>query len=289
MALLDWLPAVTTMSLLTVALWLGRNLILNRLAKSVEHEFDAKLETLRAQLRDSEERLKADLRARETEIAVLRSGAMTAMTSRQVALDQRRLLAVDQLWSAVMELAPGKTLLAVMVVLNFEVAAKRSEREPRLRQAFDFVGSAFAVKDLDLSGAAKARPFLSPMAWATYSALLAMILHAAMRLEVLKSGLAAKDLVNDEAIAGVIKAALPHAADFIDEHGAASHYFLVEQLETKLLQELRAMLAGTEADKASIEQAAEILKRSSEVIENVTTSQYSTDSEDVPPTKPVKL
>jgi len=39
---------------LAVALWLTRNLILTRLTNSVEHEFNAKLETLRTQLRESE-------------------------------------------------------------------------------------------------------------------------------------------------------------------------------------------------------------------------------------------
>ena len=86
MALVGWLPALTTTGLLAVALWLTRNLILTRLTNSVEHEFNAKLETLRTQLRESEERLKADLRAKEAEITALRSGAMTAMASRQMPL-----------------------------------------------------------------------------------------------------------------------------------------------------------------------------------------------------------
>ena len=101
MDLISWLPSVTTTALLALALWLGRNLIATRLVKSVEHEFNTKLESLRAELRKNEEELfKADLRSKEAEIAALRGGAMTAMASRQVALDKRRLDAVDQLWSA---------------------------------------------------------------------------------------------------------------------------------------------------------------------------------------------
>ena len=45
---------------------------------------------------------------------------MTAMASRQVAVDQRRLLAVDQLWSAVTTLAPGKSWLTLQAIINFE-------------------------------------------------------------------------------------------------------------------------------------------------------------------------
>src|SRR5712691_9429318 len=89
--LLDWFPAVTTSGLLAMALWLGRNLILTRLTKSVEYEFSKKIEAVRTQFREGEERLKADLRAKEVEIAALRSGAMTALASRQIAVDKRRL------------------------------------------------------------------------------------------------------------------------------------------------------------------------------------------------------
>ncbi len=95
-----WVPTIVTTGLLALALWLGRKLIATRLVKSVEHEFNARLEAVRAEFREKEELLKADLRSKESEIADLRGGAMTAMASRQMALDKRRLEAVDQLWSA---------------------------------------------------------------------------------------------------------------------------------------------------------------------------------------------
>ena len=114
MHIMEWIPAITTTALSGVALWLGRNLIFTRLTKSVEHEFNGRLETLKAQLRDSEERLKAELRNRESEIAALRGGALSALASRQAALDKRRLEAVDQLWTSVSALAPCRAIAASM-------------------------------------------------------------------------------------------------------------------------------------------------------------------------------
>jgi len=61
MVLADWIPAVSTTTLLAAGAWLGRNLIVTRLTKSVEHEFNARLETVRAELRLAEERFRADL------------------------------------------------------------------------------------------------------------------------------------------------------------------------------------------------------------------------------------
>ncbi len=54
-----------------------RSLISTRLTKSVQHEFDEKLETLKTTLRKSEESFKADLRFKEIQIEALRGGAMT--------------------------------------------------------------------------------------------------------------------------------------------------------------------------------------------------------------------
>lgn len=100
--------------LLGLALWLGRNLISTRLTKSVEHEFNAKLDKLQAELRASEARLNADLRAKEAEISALRSGALSALASRQISLDKRRLEAAEQIWSAVAALQPACALASTM-------------------------------------------------------------------------------------------------------------------------------------------------------------------------------
>lgn len=82
MTFIDWLlSTVSTAALLGLVAFLARNLILTRLKASVQHEFDRKLETLRADLHKSEESFKADLRAKETQIEVLRSGALSGLVS----------------------------------------------------------------------------------------------------------------------------------------------------------------------------------------------------------------
>ena len=77
-------------------------------------------------------------------------------------------------------------------------------------------------------------------------------------------------LIAKEAIAKLVKVALPHHVQYIDKVGEAGYHNLLEELEGRLLDELRKMLAGVEADKASVEQAAEILKRSNELLDSST-------------------
>jgi len=57
---MDWIPAISTTTLLAGALWLARNLISTRLTNSVRHEYDEKLANLNADLTKKQETLKAD-------------------------------------------------------------------------------------------------------------------------------------------------------------------------------------------------------------------------------------
>ncbi|MDO8681063.1 MAG: hypothetical protein Q7R30_21300, partial [Acidobacteriota bacterium] len=141
-----------------------------------------------------------------------------------------------------------------------------AERDPKARQMFEMMGAGFDTKKLDLSGAAKARPFLSPMVWAIFSALQAVAMHGVMRWHVLKGGLGNEDFTDNEAISKLIKIALPHYSDYIDKHGPSAYYYVLEALDAQLLTELQCMLSGVEANKASIEQAAEILRQSNTVL-----------------------
>lgn len=265
MNLIDWLPSITTTGLVTIVLWLCRNLIATRLTKSVQHEFDTKLESVRTNLRESEEMFRADLRAKENEISSLRSGAMSAMSSRQIALDKRRLEAVDQLWSAFTALGPAKNVAVVIAPYNFDKVLEESARDPKLREAFTMMGSLVDVKKIDLSDSTRARPFVSPMAWAIFSAYQAIVMRGVAKVELIKSGLG-KNFLDNEVTARLVKAALPHHEEYIDKYGDSGYHLLLDELEVKLLNEIQKMQAGVESDKASIEQAAEILKLSNEVL-----------------------
>jgi hypothetical protein len=81
----DWIPEISTSSVLTVIGVIVGTYYKAKVERAIQHNFDEKPEALKAQLRRDEEQLKADLRARDDEIAALRSGALSGMASVQVA------------------------------------------------------------------------------------------------------------------------------------------------------------------------------------------------------------
>ena len=262
-----WIPSIITTGALGFALWFvrfGRELLATWLLKNVELKFNKELEATRNEFRKQEEALKADLKLKENEITDLRSGVITAMASRQIALDKRRLEAVEELWSAITALAGAKNISSLMEAVNFDTAAEEATRNPKVREAFTMMGAAFDPKRLDLSGAEKARPFVSPMAWALFSAYRAIAMQAVVKLQIIKTGIGA-DLLKKDAVSSLVKAALPHRSEFIDKYGDAGYHSLLEELEEALLAALRKMLAGEETDRANLDQANNIRRLSNEL------------------------
>lgn len=257
----NWFPAITTTSLLAGALWLARQLISARLTKSIEHEFNSKLESIRSEMRLSEEGFKAELRQKETEISALRSGALSALASRQSTFDKRRMEAVDQLWSSFNALTPARTIASMMSVIKFEATAAQAEYDPKMRKMFEDIGGGFDLRSIDMSGAAKARPFVTPLVWAIFSAIQAVTMHSVMRWHIIKSGLGSKDYADNESIKKLVVAALPHYKEYLEEHGPSVYYYVLEALDERLLEEIHNMLSGADTDKANVEQAAEIIRQ----------------------------
>ncbi len=269
MCLFDWIPAISTTTFLAFALWLLRSVISTRLTKSVQHEFDEKLELLRTNLRNSEESFKADLRAKDTQIEVLRSGAISGLASRQAALDKRRIEAVDQLWSAVTALAPAKSASAWMAAIKFKEAAQVASKNEQFRKIFETLGGSIDLKTIGINDASKARPFVSQIAWALYSAYQTIVIFAVVKLQMLRSGLDMPDALDTDSVSKLIQVVLPHRTEYIQKYGDSAHYYLLEELESRLLEELQKILKGAESDKASVEQAAAILKETERVMESL--------------------
>jgi hypothetical protein len=254
MELSHWFASITPTVILAVVLWLSRHLIITRLTNSVKHEFDGKLEALRT-----------DLRLRESEIDALRASAITTMANRRAALDKRRLEAVDQLWAALIALAPAKTVSTFVARLNFEKCVARSVHNERIRKVAQMIAPDFEMSSVDTSMATRARPFVSPMAWALFSAYQAIVMQAVAKREIIKLGIGSRDIIDWNVTARLVHEALPDYDAYITKTGDAGYHGLLGELETRLLTEFQKMLGGLEDDETHVKRAAKIVELANEV------------------------
>jgi len=254
-----WIPALTTTSLFAGALWLARSIIVTRLRKSVQHEFDEKLEAI-----------KSELKTKEAQIESLRNGAMSGLITRQGALYQRKLEAIDQIWASVKELEKGKYTSVTLGALNVEECMKQSGKSENLKEFFQNVGGNTDLTVLDTSGAKLARPFLTPLAWAYYSAYSSVIAQALAVMNALKIGV--KDVekfLNFENTNNLLKIVLPSWSEYIDKYGISGHHSLLDEIEKLLLIELKNIQNGHEDDKENTRRAAMITKEIEKVSNDV--------------------
>jgi hypothetical protein len=176
---MDW---VTVVALVIYGLLLLAHFVFTKwVERGIQHRFDEKIESLRAELRTNEERFKSDLRAKEAEISALRDGVLSGRANRQALLDKRRLEAVEKVWAAVIALGPAKAISGVMSIVKYDAVVK----DPAVRLAVERL---LPPDDFTKIFAREEQPFVSPLAWAYYFAHNVIIHSACLRAEALRAG-----------------------------------------------------------------------------------------------------
>jgi hypothetical protein len=262
-AWLSWLSSLVAVGT-PIALAIFRGGIADWITKGIQHDFDVKLETLRAALRTSEEQLKSDLREKEAEIGTLRNTVLSGSVGRQTLLDKRRFEAVEKIWTAINDMGQFKNLFAMTAHLNYGLIAKRT-RDPRIQQSLNTIDNAAPELQSWKNIARDERPFVPELIWAYFYAYITLLTFNFLRFKTLNLGLEEpQKYVDTEHIKNILKAALPHQTQFIDEQDAGAYYYLLEEIENRLLAELRKILEGKEADQSSIQQVRDIMRATKE-------------------------
>lgn len=231
-------------------------------ARFVQHHFDQQIEKLKSELRRSEEKFAADLRIKEQQLRSLADTALSLRSTRQIALDARRLAAVEKLWAA--KIATDRMKIAANFVshLKLEEIFKAAEHDdPRTRDLgvmLDKMSGFDLEKDASQMSALSERPFLSPDVWALFSAYQGVMSHSVLILKALAIG-TTKMLKKEDTLKPLMLLATPEFSSYIEKYGFSGYYHLLDVLEQKLLSAIAEMLEGRAVDDATLKRSAEIM------------------------------
>lgn len=89
----------------------------------------------------------------------------------------------------------------------------------------------------------------------------------------------AVSILGKDRIQRLISVVLLHQTDFVEKYDAGAHYYLLDELETRLLGEIRQILQGAESDKSTVKRAAQILRESESLMTSISESANSKKSE----------
>lgn len=228
----------------------------------VQHRFDQRIETLKSELRRNEEKFAAELRDNEQQLRSIAETALSLRSNRQVALDARRLQAVEKLWAAKIAADRMKMAAAIMSALKMDEIFKAAEKGDLRIKSFatmlDQLTGLDLKKDVPSMSAASERPFLPLNVWALFSAYTSVMLSSVVNLKALATG-TTDYIKKDDALKPVMLAALPEYRDYIEKVGSSGYYPLLEVLEEKLLSAISEALEGRDADDATIARSSDIM------------------------------
>jgi hypothetical protein len=248
----SWVDVAWTVGILSAAGLFFRERFAKLIDAKIQHRHNAELEKLQDELSRSSK-----------EIDTLRTSILSLRAQRQAGIEKRRLEAIDQLWAAVKALQPRKGEVAVMAVINFENAARDAQHDSRVRELFESIGGGKLEEEeaIPQHQAHEAQPYLSPLAWALFYAYQAAIAYSFMQLSILKTGVGPDVIKSPEEMVALLSAALPDWKVRLEKFGTAMFLHAVDELEKRLLAELRRIIAGEEEDAEHIAASAQIAAR----------------------------
>lgn len=222
---------------------------------AVRYEYDSKLEVL-----------KADLSKKEKEIEGLRQVGFTGLQQRQTVLFNKQVEAVELLWAATCKLYLGKPVSEMMLRVKTEEVSKTISQNVKLQQLFKHISMYTDMEKMNTVDPQPARPFVSKLAWAYYSAYSSIIWHYVLQAKLFENGLS-DNFLDVEKMTQMVRIALPHQEEFIEKFGVDAFGHLLDELQDKILLELDSMLSGKVLDLSGLEKAAKIQELAQELSE----------------------
>lgn len=271
---------VSSTIVIGIIVFFSKEFIKNKLLHSIKNKYDKELEEVKALLKERElnikndydeklEELKADLKSKEQKLSTLSNGALSGISFRKTELYKLQLDATQKLWNELLGLSKAKNISSIMRAIPFDKMVPFTEKDPKARQIFKDMGSGFDLTKYDATSAEKLRLFVSPMAWAFFSAYKAIIMNDIIKYKVLEIGVGKDVLKENKTLEKLVKTTLPEYIDYIEKNANISLYDLLDILEQKLLDELNRIIEGEHNDRDAVTKAAEILSVAEEYTKNL--------------------
>lgn len=259
-----WIPSLVTTGSLGILIFLSKNLIITRLKNAVQHEYDKKLESVKSAHKVIENQLQTEILKREHEISLIRESAISGLAHRSSLLFERQLSAVEELWRSYTTLSQARFVSTMMSRVNLQEVSKTIAHDSSMQQFFQMIGKNVDMNKLSETQPANLRPFVSQTIWAYFSAYQSIVLHYVVLAKVFELGLGDNMTKSDELINLLLKV-LPHQKEFIEKFGVEGSFYLLEEIEQKLLDEINDFLSGKGVSEERLKEATEIIKYSEQL------------------------
>ena len=247
------LPGITSVGVV----WFLREWISARLRQGIQHEYDQKLETHKAQLKTESEKSILELQNEIEKQTTLYETAIASFSEGQKSTMERKLDSVETLWVGVVKLrGVVPPAISVIDVLRYDEVKIETFNEIK-KLMWNIEDYKKKVGSVDFVSIEKGRPYVGEYLWAIFSCY--QLIHLRLPIQLL-----APDNIDvtklkwftDEIIYQVTRSVLSED-EFVEFNKLEFGKFLWLQrkLEEKILTASRKIISGEEIGPESLKQA----------------------------------
>lgn len=258
--------------------WLARNLIRPWFTRKIQHNFDGQLEEIRASNRRLELQLKSQADEHQKDIEAISSGALSALNTRKVAMDQKRLEASQILWETVVDLDKFRRNSLFLQQVNIEAVASSPNKDKVIQDIFNTDESNPEKLQELKSRVSKLRPYLKPSAWYAFETYMRIFEYAELEVLSAQIGSSSGRYMPPQALLERLAKIFPDVSEDIKK-SEKNIFGLMNVLKEQLLFEAISMREDTSTSQEQIKQAKELrrLAKDFEDLGNNSPQKFSTD------------
>lgn len=229
--------------------YLARDIISNYFASRLDLKIKSDLAALESRLRES-----------EASSQTFRQFALANLGKNEDLLIERRIRAAEAVWTDAVSLQKHRYLVEFLKVLNVEELEKDIHRKD-YQEFINNLTPNLAPDKLKLEfSSATHRPFLSPLAWASFSAYVAIYSIPLIVFVTLRSGMKIGSSINKGDYGRIIAPIVPEALEDVRENGVLRVLHYIDKVEELLLAELKESISGKESSDEANKRARAIIE-----------------------------
>jgi hypothetical protein len=238
-----------------------REWISARIKSGIQHDYDRKLETYKAELKSEQELAILNIKTSLAREAAFHAAAHSSFAEGQKAAIERKLNAVDRLWNCVLQIRGSLpavlTLMDVMTVDDY----RRAKDDPKFRTLTTDL-TAEKLKGVAPPSVEEVRPCVGEYLWAVFSSYQSILIRILTLLLLARTDAEKIEWYKDSGTRHLIDAMLlPAELQAFDELRFGKFTWLQRWLEAQILAATQKVISGEAFGAESLEQARLIQQR----------------------------
>jgi hypothetical protein len=269
-----FITAISSGGFLVFLTWFFRNGIFEWFKKGIEHDFEKKLETHKANLKSDHDHSLEMFRARLDQDRAIQAVATASFNAGHSAAHERRLKAIDKLWQAfiLVKKETGGVLTIVDILTDSEFL--EIPHDSRIN---------FITKDLSddeivkmtvklNEGIELVRPFVGESLWALFYAYRALRMRLIYLIFIGVKENKMKDWKNDNGILQLLKYVLTDKEmETFKSKSFGAMSFFSETIESRIIEFSQKIISGETSAQVGLDQAKKIMAAASNLNRKIKT------------------